>query len=88
MIQTGEFDFARNIQVDKDVRERMEQQGRKGLFRYTTGASIEYIQLNRSDPWTEVEGERSSVKVPHPFFTDLRVRQAFALAVDRRTIVE
>jgi peptide/nickel transport system substrate-binding protein len=26
--------------------------------------------------------------VPHPFFTDLRVRQAFALAVDRRTIAE
>jgi peptide/nickel transport system substrate-binding protein len=28
------------------------------------------------------------VKVPHPFFSDLRVRQAFALAVDRRTIAE
>src|SRR5713101_7011544 len=40
------------------------------------------------DPQTEVDGERSSIKVPHPFFTDLRVRQAFALAVDRRTIVE
>ena len=35
-----------------------------------------------------MQGERSSVKVPHPFFTDLRVRQAFALAVDRGTIAE
>jgi len=35
-----------------------------------------------------VDGERSSVKVPHPFFTDLRVRQSFAAAIDRRTITE
>jgi mRNA-degrading endonuclease HigB of HigAB toxin-antitoxin module len=68
--------------------ERLEHQGRRGLFHFATGAAIEHIQLNRSDPWTEVEGERSSVQVPHPLFTDLRVRQAFALAVDRRTIAE
>jgi peptide/nickel transport system substrate-binding protein len=58
------------------------------MFRFTSGGFVEHIQLNRTDPWTEVDGERSSVKVPHPFFTDLRVRQAFALAVDRRTIAE
>jgi peptide/nickel transport system substrate-binding protein len=88
VIQTGEFDFAWNTQVEKDVRERLEQQGRKGAFRMFPGTSVEYIALNRTDPWTEVEGERSSVKVPHPFFTDHRVRQAFAAAVDRRTIAE
>jgi peptide/nickel transport system substrate-binding protein len=88
VIQTGEFDFAWNTQVEKDVRERLEQQGRKGAFRMFPGTSVEYIALNRTDPWTEVEGERSSVKVPHPFFTDHRVRQAFAAAIDRRTIAE
>ncbi len=88
VIQTGEFDFAWNTQVEKDVRERLEQQGRKGAFRMFPGTSVEYIALNRTDPWTEVEGERSSVKVPHPFFNDHRVRQAFAAAVDRRTIAE
>src|SRR6185369_15720480 len=31
---------------------------------------------------------RSSLKVPHPFFSDVKVRQAFALAIDRKTIVE
>jgi peptide/nickel transport system substrate-binding protein len=66
----------------------MAQQGRKGTFRITPSARLSHIQLNRTDPWTEVDGERSSVQVPHPFFTDLRVRQAFAAAVDRRTIVE
>jgi peptide/nickel transport system substrate-binding protein len=88
VIQTGEFDFASIGQIDKDVMERLAQQGRKGMFRFTTGGFVEHIQLNRTDPWTEVDGERSSVKVPHPFFSDLRVRQAFALAVDRRGIAE
>jgi peptide/nickel transport system substrate-binding protein len=88
VIQTGEFDFAWNTQVDRDVRERLEQQGRKGTFRMFPGTSVEHIQLNRTDPWTEVDGERSSVKVPHPFFTDPQVRHAFAAAVDRRTIAE
>jgi peptide/nickel transport system substrate-binding protein len=88
VIQTGEFDFASVGQIDKDVMERLAHQGRKGLFRFTTGGFVEHIQLNRTDPWTEVDGERSSMKVPHPFFTDPQVRQAFALAVDRRTIAE
>jgi peptide/nickel transport system substrate-binding protein len=88
VIQNGEFDFASIGQIDKDVMERLAQQGRKGMFRFTAGGFVENIQLNRTDPWTEVDGERSSVQVPHPFFTDHQVRQAFALAVDRRTIAE
>jgi peptide/nickel transport system substrate-binding protein len=88
VIQTGEFDFAWNTQVEKDVMERLERQGRKGTFRMFPGTSVENIQLNRTDPGAEVDGERSSVKAPHPFFTDHRVRQAYAAAVDRRTIAE
>ena len=89
MIQTGEFDFAWGLAgLDKDVVARLEQHGRKGAFLFTPSSRLWHIQLNRTDPWTEVEGERSSVKVPHPFFTDLRVRQAFAAAVDRRAILE
>jgi peptide/nickel transport system substrate-binding protein len=88
VIQTDEFDFAWNILVDKDVMERLEQQGRKGKFHTVPGAGVEHIQFNRTDPWTEVEGERSSLKVPHPFLTDLRVRQAYAAAVDRGTVAE
>jgi peptide/nickel transport system substrate-binding protein len=88
VIQTGEFDFAWNTQIEKEVRERLEQQGRRGAFRMFPGTSVEHIDLNRTDPWTEVDGERSSLKVPHPFFTDHLVRQAYAAAVDRRSIAE
>jgi peptide/nickel transport system substrate-binding protein len=88
VIQTGEFDYSWNLQVEKDVLERIERQGTHGKVVIFPQASLEQIQLNRTDPWTEVDGERSSVTVPHPFFTDLLVRQAYNVAVDRRTIAE
>ncbi len=88
VIQTREFDFAWNMQVEKDMIERLERPGGRGRIDIHLGASVEHIQLNRTDPWSEVDGERSSLKVPHPFLTDLQVRQAYAAAVDRRTIVE
>src|SRR5262249_40118500 len=89
VIQTGDCDFSWSLgSVDQDVRERLAQQGRKGAFRITPSTALLHIELNRTDPWTEVDGERSSLKVLHPWFADLRVRQAFALAVDRRTIAE
>jgi ABC-type oligopeptide transport system substrate-binding subunit len=37
---------------------------------------------------TEVDGERSSVRMPHQFLTDRLVREAYNVAVDRRTIAE
>jgi peptide/nickel transport system substrate-binding protein len=86
VIQTGEFDFAWNIQVEKDVLKWIEQQGRHGRIDISPSAYVEHIQFNRTDPWTEVDGERSSLKVPHPFLTDLQVRQALAEAIDRHTI--
>jgi len=46
------------------------------------------IQVNQTDPWTEVDGERSSLKVPHPLFKDPAVRQALQLLVDRASLVE
>ena len=47
------------------------------------GGRITHVQLNQSDPWTEIDGERASVKSVHPFLTDPAVRGALALLVDR-----
>jgi peptide/nickel transport system substrate-binding protein len=88
VLQTGEYDFAWNLQVEKDVLERIERQGTRGKVQIVPGASVEHLQLNRTDPWTEVDGERSSPKVPHPFLTDPLVRQAYNVLVDRRTVAE
>jgi len=87
VIQTGEFDYAWNIQVEDDILRRMEQGG-KGKVDYALGGNIEFIQCNQTDPWKEVDGERSSLKVPHPFLTDPVVRSALNLLVDRASVQE
>jgi peptide/nickel transport system substrate-binding protein len=87
VLQTGEFDFAWNLQVEWDVLKRL-REGGKGVVLNTRTGNIEHIQLNQTDPWTEVEGERASIKSRHPFFSDPKVRQAMALLVDRGTVGE
>src|SRR3990172_7813130 len=87
VIQTGEFDYAWNMQVEDDILKRMEQGG-KGRVDIVPGGNIEHIQLNNTDPWTEVDGERSSSKTKHPFLTDPAVRQALNLLVDRAAVQE
>jgi peptide/nickel transport system substrate-binding protein len=87
VLQTGEFDFAWNMQVESRILERLAHGG-KGRIEITPGSLVEHLQINQTDPWTEVDGERSSLKKPHPFQTDRRIREAYAHAVDRRTIVE
>jgi len=87
VLQTGEFDFAWNLQVADEILKRLEQGG-KGHVDMATGGSVESIKLNNTDPWKEVDGERSSVKAPHPFLTDPSVRTALSLLVDRASIQE
>ena len=85
VLQTGEFDFAWNLQVEDDVLQRLERGG-KGKVVLSESGGIERIQLNNTDPWTEVDGERSSVKTKHPTLSDPAVRQALALLVDRDSV--
>src|SRR3989449_1423590 len=87
VIQTGEYDYAWNMQVEDDILTRLEQSG-KGRIDVALGGNIEHIQLNSTDPWTEIEGERSSIKTKHPFLTDPAVRQALNLLVDRGAVQE
>ena len=85
VLQTGEYDFAWNLQVEDEVLLRLEKGG-KGHVALAPSASIEHIQLNTTDPNTEVDGERSSIKTVHPTFSDKAVRQAMALLVDRASV--
>lgn len=85
VLQTGEFDFAWNLQVEDEILKRLEAGG-KGRIEVTPGGSIEYIQLNNTDPWTTVDGERSSIKTKHPFLGDPAVRNALNLLVDRASV--
>ena len=87
VIQAGEYDFAWSLQVEDEVLKRMESGG-KGRVVIVPGGSTEYIQLNAADPWTETEGERAHPKSRHPVLSDLAVRQAMMLLLDRAGIQE
>ena len=87
MIQTGEYDYAWNMQVEDEILLKLENSGgAKGRVDIVPGGWIEHIKLNSADPWTEVDGERSSIKTRHPLFSDPAVRQALALLVDRSAV--
>ena len=87
VLQTGEFDYAWNMQVEDDILLRMEQGGKGRVNIWATG-NVEHTMCNFSDPWTDVDGERSSAKTTHPFLTDPAVRQALNLLVDRSAVHE
>jgi len=82
VLQTGEYDYAWNLQVEDELLIRLEQGG-KGKTTITPGGNIEFIQLNLTDPWTETDGERSHPKSKHPILSEFAVRQAISLCVDR-----
>jgi peptide/nickel transport system substrate-binding protein len=87
VIQTGEYDYAWNLQVEDEILVRLENAGSaKGRIEIVKGGAIEHVQLNSTDPWTEVDGERSSIKTKHPLFSDPAVRQAMKLLIDRASV--
>ncbi|MBK1657720.1 peptide ABC transporter substrate-binding protein [Paracraurococcus ruber] len=85
VLQTGDFDYAWNLQVEDELLLRLEAANR-GKVNIIEGSNIEHIQLNTTDPSQEVDGERSSIKTTHPAFSDPAVRQAMALLVDRNSV--
>jgi peptide/nickel transport system substrate-binding protein len=85
VLQTGEFDYAWNLQVEDEILVKLEAGG-KGRVNIIPAGDIEFILFNFTDPWTEVDGERSSIKTKHPILTDPAVREAITLLVDRASI--
>jgi peptide/nickel transport system substrate-binding protein len=85
VIQTGEYDYAYNTQVEDEILIKLEAGG-QGKASMTPTGNIEFIALNVTDPWTEVDGERASVKTKHPLFSDPAVRQAINLLIDRASV--
>src|SRR5207249_292465 len=87
VIQTGEYDYAWNMQVEDEILIRLENGGNaRGRVEIVPGGNIEHIELNSTDPWTEVDGERSSIKTKHPLFSDPAVRHALSVLVDRASV--
>jgi peptide/nickel transport system substrate-binding protein len=87
VIQSGEYDYAWNMQVEDEILLKLENAGNaRGRIEIVPSGAIEHIQINSTDPWTEVEGERSSIKTVHPLLSDPAVRRALGLLVDRAAV--
>lgn len=86
VMEVGDVDYAYNLQLDTATLDKLAA-GKYGRLQSLYGAYSERLLLNRTDPNRATgDGERSSVKYPHPFFTDKRMREAFSLAIDREAI--
>lgn len=88
VMETGEFDYAWNTQINPEQQAQMEAGG-KGKFVNAFGTLVERIEMNMTDPSPALpEGERSTTKHPHPFLSDIKVRKALSMAIDRNALVE
>ncbi|MCY0093983.1 peptide ABC transporter substrate-binding protein [Hoeflea ulvae] len=88
VLETGEFDYAWNLQLAPEVIAQMAEGG-KGTPISGFGTLVERIEMNMTDPSADLpEGERATAKHPHPILSDFNVRKALSMAIDRTLLVE
>lgn len=88
VLQTGEFDFGWNLNAERDVMAGITADASTGQFVVEGGLNLERININFSDPDTEVDGQRSEMNTPHPILSDLAVRQAMQIGINGPMISE
>ncbi|MEE4120937.1 MAG: peptide ABC transporter substrate-binding protein, partial [Paracoccaceae bacterium] len=87
VMETGEFDYAWNLQLAPDVIAQMEEGG-KGVPVAGFGPLMERIMINHTNPDPALGPDERSVIKPHPIFQDINVINAMSMAIDRPLLVE
>ncbi|MBE1284884.1 MAG: peptide ABC transporter substrate-binding protein [Rhodobacteraceae bacterium] len=87
VMETGEFDYAWNLQLAPDVIAKM-QEGGKGTPVAGFGPLLERIMVNNTNPDPALGPDERAVVRPNPKTADLAVRKAMSLAIDRPLLVE
>lgn len=90
VLETGEADWAWNLQVAPEILAQMEAAG-VGQLTLAYSTSVERVLVNFSNPDPALgddRGEYLDGNNPHPILSDLRVRQALSMAIDREVLVE
>ncbi|MCO5177877.1 MAG: ABC transporter substrate-binding protein [Thermomicrobiales bacterium] len=87
-LQTGETDWAWNLQVEKSVLVPMAEGSDSGDLLNTPSVNVERLLVNFADPNKEVDGARSEPSTEHPFLSDKAVREALKVASDRDSVAE
>ena len=91
VLETGEFDYAWNLQVEPEVLAQMAAAGR-GTVVTAFGTSVERLMVNQTNDDPNLGPEKRSLYLdgtnPHPFLSDPAVRRALSLAIDRQILVD
>ena len=91
VLETGEIDYAWNLQIEPEVLDRMSTGGR-GEVLAAYGPLVEALMVNQTNPDPALGPDRRSLYLdganPHPFLSDPAVRRALSLAIDRSVLVE
>ena len=91
VLETGEYDYAWNLQVEPEILDRMVAAG-KGEIVMGYGSNVERLVVNQTNASASLGPERRSLLLdgtnPHPFLSDPAVRRALSLAIDRGLLVE
>lgn len=96
VLETGEADYAWNLQVEPEILTSMEAAG-QGVVVTGFGNAVERLIVNftNNDPdlgddrsvWMDEDGDGVNDN-PHPFLSDYNVRRALSLAIDRSVITQ
>jgi peptide/nickel transport system substrate-binding protein len=85
VLQTGDYDYAWNLQVEPQILAELEQGG-KGVLKIAPGNDVERLLIQFADPNTETDGERAKLGTVNPTMGDKAVRQALNLSAQRDVI--
>jgi peptide/nickel transport system substrate-binding protein len=96
VLETGEADYAWNLQVEPEILRAMEAAG-QGKVVTGFGTAVERLIINytNNDPnlgddrsvWIDADGDGVNDN-QHPFLSDYNVRRALSLAIDRNVITQ
>jgi len=90
VLETGEADYAWNLQISPEVLSAMEAAG-QGQVVVGFATNVERILMNQTNPDPALGDDRSVYmdgENEHPFLTDPVVWQAMSMAIDRNLIAE
>ena len=90
VLETNEADYAWNLQVAPEVLTAMELAG-NGSVSSAFATSLERLLVNFTNNDPDLGDDRSLYldgSNPHPFLSDIAVRQALSMAIDRVTLTD
>ena len=87
VFQTGDADYSWNLQVEPQIIHSLADNSTKGTLFTAYGSLVERILVQFADPNAPGDA-RGEPTTKHPFFSDIHVRRALAMATDRATVAK